>query len=273
MHKKICLVKKNKYIWLTINQPTTRFTMIYKVLPLFLLSLMSFESVPVKNVKNIEAKIEKNVTDPKLLAEKAKAELEVKCKSFYESLTTEIYSLPQFESFSKAFEGYEQLKLQGKVENEVLTIVDFSLSSSEERMWVIDMTTKVVLLQTLVAHGRNSGNDIANSFSNKSESYQSSLGFYLTGEVYQGKHGMSLRLDGQEYGINDNARDRAVVIHGADYVSESFVKANGRLGRSQGCPAVSYKVHKELIQLIKDKSVLFIYHPSRNYVAKSKLVS
>lgn len=248
--------------------------MIYKVLPLFLLSLMSFESIPVKNEKINEVKVEKAiVTDPKLIAENAKAELEAKCKSFYQTITAENYSLPKYESFSKAFEGYEQLKLQGKVENEVLTIVDFSLSSKEERMWVIDMRTKQIILQSLVSHGRNSGFEFADNFSNQPESFKSSLGFYLTGEEYQGKHGASLRLDGMEYGINDNARDRAVVIHGADYVSKDFVKAHGRLGRSQGCPAVPYAVHKELIETIKNKSVLFIYHPSRNYVAKSKLVS
>ena len=97
--------------------------------------------------------------------------------------------------------------------------------------------------------------------------------FYATGEVYQGKHGLSLRLDGLEYGINDNARNRAVVIHGADYVSEKFANAQGRLGRSLGCPAVPYAIHKDFINLIKDKSCLFIYHPSRTYLAKSKLVS
>lgn len=248
--------------------------MIYKFLPLFLLSLMSFESIPVNNEKKSETKIATFVaTDPKLLAEKTKAELETKCKSFYEAIATEDYSLPNYESFSKAFEGYEQLKLQGKVENEILTIVDFSLSSKEERMWVINMKTKVVVLQSLVAHGRNSGFEFADNFSNESESYKSSLGFYLTGEVYQGKHGESLRLDGMEYGINDNARNRAVVIHGADYASKEFVKLNGRLGRSLGCPAVPYTIHKELIATIKNKSVLFIFHPSRNYVVKSKLVS
>jgi hypothetical protein len=235
---------------------------------------MSFESIPVNNEKKSEAKVVTLVvTDPKLLAEKAKAELETKCKSFYEAIVTEDYSLPNYESFSKAFEGYEQLKLQGKVENEILTIVDFSLSSKEERMWVINMKTKVIVLQSLVAHGRNSGFEFADNFSNESESYKSSLGFYLTGEVYQGKHGESLRLDGMEYGINDNARNRAVVIHGADYASEEFVRLNGRLGRSLGCPAVPYVIHKELIATIKNKSVLFIFHPSRNYVVKSKLVS
>lgn len=248
--------------------------MIYKFLPLVLFSLMSFEPISLQNEIVNKATLVDNVsTDPKLLAEKAKAELDAKCKSFYECLDFSKFSLPQFESFSKAFEGYEQLKLQGKIENEVLTIVDFSLSSKEERMWVIDMKTKEVIFQSLVAHGRNSGFEFAENFSNQSESYKSSLGFYLTGEEYQGKHGTSLRLDGMEFGINDNARDRAVVIHGADYVTKDFVKTHGRLGRSQGCPAVPYAIHKELIATIKNKSVLFIYHPSRNYVAKSKLVS
>jgi hypothetical protein len=115
--------------------------------------------------------------------------------------------------------------------------------------------------------------EIKSLISNKSESYKSSLGFYITGEVYQGKHGTSLRLDGMEYGINDRARDRAVVIHGADYVSKKLARAQGYIGRSQGCPAVPYEVHKQLIETIKNKSCIFIYHPSRNYIAKSKLVS
>ena len=148
------------------------------------------------------------------------------------------------------------------------------ISSDFWQMKAMKTTIVIVFISSLLTlFIRNSGFDFADNFSNQAESYKSSLGFYLTGEVYQGKHGMSLRLDGMEYGINDNARDRAVVIHGADYASKAFVKANGRLGRSQGCPAVPYAVHKELISTIKNKSVLFIYHPSRNYVAKSKLVS
>lgn len=244
--------------------------MIYKFLPLILFAIFSFDNK--KN--NTAVVVEKiTVTDPKLVAENTKLSFTDKCKSFYQDLNIEAFSLPNFESFSKAFEGYEQLKNQGKVENDILTIVDFSLPSTEERLWVIDMKTKTVLLQSLVAHGRNSGDNYATTFSNTPESFQSSLGFYTTGEVYQGKHGFSLRLDGLEKGINDNARNRAVVIHGADYVSESFIKQHGRLGRSQGCPAVPYKIHDKLINTIKNKSCLFIYHPSRNYVIKSKLIS
>ena len=116
------------------------------------------------------------------------------------------------------------LSVSEKVKNNILTIVDFSLSSTQERMWVIDMKNQKVLLKSLVAHGRNSGLEYAKDFSNTNESFKSSLGFYITGETYTGKHGLSLRLDGMEYGINDNARNRAVVVHGADYVSKSFIK-------------------------------------------------
>ncbi|MEZ4853571.1 murein L,D-transpeptidase catalytic domain family protein [Flavobacterium sp.] len=251
--------------------------MTYKILSFLLLSFLSLSTISIK--KEIPLKTTENTTvidsvsKPKLLAKKEVASFEANCKLFYDNIEATQYSLPKFESFLKAFEGYEQLRKQGKIENEILTLVDFSLSSNVERMWVIDMKLQKVIMQTLVAHGRNSGEEFATKFSNTSESYQSSLGFYLTGESYQGKHGNSLRLDGLEYGINDNARQRAVVIHGADYVSNTFIKQNKRLGRSYGCPAVSYAVSDKLIEVIKNKSVLFIYHPSRSYVQKSKLVS
>ena len=195
-----------------------------------------------------------------------------KSKSFYSLIDSNGYSLPSFVSFFAAFEGYNQLLQLGKIKNEMLTIVDFSLSSTQDRMWVIDMKLKKVVLNSLVAHGKNSGNEYATDFSNKHESYKSSLGFFITGETYLGKHGLSLRLDGMEYGINDNARNRAVVIHGAEYVSENFIKKTGRLGRSQGCPSVSYEIHKKLIETIKEKSCIFIYHPSRAYIQKFKQV-
>lgn len=251
------------------NNTTTRLTMIYRFLPLILFCIFSFK--PLNTVESNKNEVKS--TDPKLIAANAKANFEAKSKSFYTVIDANGFSLPTFESFLAAFEGYEQLKQQGKIENEILTIVDFSLSSTQERMWVIDMKTQKVILKSLVSHGRNSGAEYATDFSNENESYKSSLGFYITGETYTGKHGLSLRLDGMEYGINHNARSRAVVVHGADYVSKSFIKNTGRLGRSQGCPAVPYEVHKELIETIKGKSCIFIYHPSRTYVAKSKLVS
>lgn len=243
--------------------------MIYRFLPLILFCIFSFKTF--NTVKR--HKIEDNFTDPKLIAANAKTNFEAMSKSFYTIMDANGFSLPSFESFLAAYEGYEQLKQQGKIENEILTIVDFSLSSTQERIWVIDMKTQKVILKSLVSHGKNSGSEYATDFSNENESYKSSLGFYVTGETYTGKHGLSLRLDGMEYGINHNARSRAVVVHGADYVSKSFIKNTGRLGRSQGCPAVPYEIHKELIETIKGKSCIFIYHPSRTYVAKSKLVS
>ena len=243
--------------------------MIYKIIPLILLCIFSFKPLNTREIKTNQFK----ATDPKSIAVTSKVAFEAKSKSFYSVIEANGFSLPTFESFTVGFEGYEQLKQQGKIKNEILTIVDFSLPSNQERMWVIDMNSQKVILKSLVAHGRNSGLEYATNFSNQNESFKSSLGFYLTGEVYNGKHGLSLRLDGMEFGINDNARNRAIVIHGADYVSTSFIQKTGRLGRSQGCPAVPYELHKELIQITKGKSCVFIYHPSKSYSVKSKLVS
>lgn len=243
--------------------------MICRFFSLILFCIFSFNPLNTVEVNYNEVKS----TDPKLIAASTKADFESKSKSLYTVIDANGFTLPKFESFLAAIEGYDQLKQQGKIQNEILTIVDFSLSSTQERMWVIDMKNQKVILKLLVSHGRNSGSEYATDFSNENESFKSSLGFYITGETYTGKHGLSLRLDGMEYGINHNARSRAVVVHGADYVSKSFIEKTGRLGRSQGCPAVSYEVHKELIETIKGKSCIFIYHPSRNYVVKSKLVS
>ncbi|HEY0046807.1 MAG TPA: murein L,D-transpeptidase catalytic domain family protein [Flavobacterium sp.] len=216
---------------------------------------------------------EVNVQKPIITALNTEVSFEAKVESIYNTLILGGSAKPELRSFTKALEGYYQLQSKGLVKNNVLTIVDFSLSANKKRMWVIDMTTNTVLLHSLVAHGRNTGDVFANSFSNAAESYKSSLGFYLTGEVYTGKHGMSLKLDGLEKGVNDNARNRAVVVHGADYVSDSFIKDHNRIGRSLGCPAVPVAMTKQLISLIKNKSCLFIYHPSRDGVTPANFVS
>ena len=235
--------------------------MIYKIFPLLALLFMSFSTNQTTTL-----------TDPQLLAANSKSAFEMKAISIYKNLHSSTASaMPQLESFTKALQGFYSLKEKGLVQKDLLTLIDFSLSSNTKRLWVIDLTTNTVLLHSLVAHGRNTGEEFAQKFSNKSESYQSSLGFYTTGEVYNGKHGKSLKLDGLEKGINDNARNRAVVIHGADYVSESFIRNHKRLGRSQGCPAVPVELTNELIDMIKDKSCIFIYHPSRK--AATKLIS
>ena len=216
---------------------------------------------------------ESKVPQNRLVAYTAAPTLEMKVESIYHSLNANSFALPQYECFSNALKGYYQLKESGSIQKELLTIIDFSLSSNVKRLWVIDVATNTVLFHSLVAHGRNTGEEFANSFSNQAESYKSSLGFYVTGEIYNGKHGKSLKLDGLEKGINDNARERAVVIHGADYVSQNFIKGNKRLGRSQGCPAIPVELNEKIINVIKDKSCLFIYHPSRNLSISSKLTS
>jgi hypothetical protein len=194
-------------------------------------------------------------------------------ESLFNSLSSNSFSLPTKESFTKAFEGYIQLSEKGLFEKDLLTVVDFSMSANEKRLWIIDLSKKEVIHQTYVSHGRNSGDEFAKKFSNIPESFQSSLGFYATAEPYFGKHGYSLRLDGLEQGINDKARERAIVIHGADYVSENFISKHGRLGRSLGCPALAKEESKMIIDLIKEKSCLFIYYPSQDYLTKSQLVS
>jgi hypothetical protein len=181
--------------------------------------------------------------------------------------------LPDFGLFKLAMTGYMNLGDGGKVgQEDLLTIIDFRKPSSQKRLWILNLKTKKVLYHSLVAHGKNTGNLYAESFSNVPNSNTSSLGFYVTSETYIGKHGLSLRLDGQEKGFNDKARERAIVLHGADYVSKDFVKTHGRLGRSFGCPSVPMAIHKELINTIKEGSCLFIFYPDKNYLAKSKLL-
>lgn len=151
----------------------------------------------------------------------------------------------------------------------ILSIVDLSQPSSQKRLYVIDLDQHKLLFQTYVAHGRNSGELMAAAFSNTFSSFQSSLGFYQTLNTYQGKHGLSLQLKGLEQGFNDNALSRAIVMHGADYVCEDFIRKTGRLGRSQGCPAIANAVSKDIIQAIKGGSCLFVYSPNPDYLQKS----
>lgn len=235
--------------------------MIYNILltvSLLFLSSNTFNETTISKNKN-----RKNKT---VLAINLKSKKDLMIETTYQSLNSNQFALPNFESFSEALKGYYSLKEKGIVKKEILTLIDFSISSNSKRLWVIDMSTNTILFHSLVAHGRNTGEEFANRFSNKNSSFQSSLGFYSTGEIYNGKHGLSLKLDGLEKGINCNARTRAVVIHGADYVSESFIKQNKRLGRSQGCPALPNHLTLPIINTIKDKSILFIYHPSKKSV-------
>lgn len=182
----------------------------------------------------------------------------------YMNLNPNSFELPQRESFEIALKGFFDLKSKGLIDKDILTIIDFSLSSKNKRLWVIDLAKNIILYHSLVAHGKNSGEEFANDFSNQKDSHKSSLGFYITGETYNGKHGLSMKLDGIEKGLNDNARTRGVVVHASNYVSEEYVQKTNRLGRSQGCPALPKDLSANIINIIKNKSCLYIYHPSLN---------
>jgi hypothetical protein len=189
----------------------------------------------------------------------------------YQSLSEPALPLAALKS---SIEVYQRLEEEGQIINDrVITIIDFTKPSNLERLFVIDLVKGEVIYKSLVAHGENSGENYATSFSNATDSHQSSLGYYLTGKSYVGRHGHSLLLDGLEKGINDNARNRAVVIHGAAYVSQRFIKSNGRLGRSFGCPALPEETASEIIETIQEKSLLFIYSFDRNYCMNSSFFS
>lgn len=191
----------------------------------------------------------------------------------YDSLQLGILGL-NFEAFQSALRGMERLVEDGyQFNSNVITIADFSQPSYKKRLYVVDLNNYQVLFNTYVSHGRNSGKELASRFSNRLSSYQSSPGFYLTGNTYSGKHGYSLQLEGLEKGINDNARRRAIVLHGANYVDERLIARQGYIGRSQGCPAVSAKISREIIGAIKDGTCLFIYSPDPSYLAKSAFLN
>ncbi len=175
-------------------------------------------------------------------------------------------------AFRLAINGWQKLKVKGNVSKSIISICDFSQPSGNKRLYVIDLSAGKLLFNTLVAHGKNTGGEYACLFSNEPFSYQSSLGFYTTAQTYSGKHGLSLKLKGEEPGFNDKAEDRAIVMHGADYVCDNFVCEFGRLGRSFGCPAIPFEWHKQIINTIKDGSCLFVYYPDKKYLSASKFV-
>lgn len=177
------------------------------------------------------------------------------------------------EAFEQALKGFNKLKESGQLGKEnIISIADFSQPSTQKRLYIIDLEKMKLLFNTYVAHGRNSGKEQAIHYSNNLSSYKSSPGFYRTEGTYYGSNGFSLRLAGLEKGINDNADRRAIVMHGANYVSESLIKSQGFLGRSQGCPAIPVKLTRPIINTIKDGSCLFIYAPVTYYAQRSTLI-
>lgn len=200
------------------------------------------------------------------------SEEELALDAMYENLSLQEMGLSS-EAYELAIDGYMALTATHQFnKDDLLTIVDFSLPSSKKRLFVLDVDKGKVLYHTYVAHGRGSGELMAKTFSNIPESFQSSLGFYETSGTYTGKNGFSMKLKGLEKGINHKAEDRAIVVHGAPYVSEQFIHQKGFLGRSHGCPALPEKLNRPIIEKIKDGSLLFIYSNQTDYTKKSKLL-
>lgn len=176
------------------------------------------------------------------------------------------------EVFETALTGYYRLKEKGAVSKSTLAIADMGQPSKQKRLYIIDLEAARILFHTYVAHGRNSGLEMATDFSNKPSSLQTSLGFYIAGSTYTGNNGYSMRLKGMEPGINDAAENRAIVMHGAPYVNERLAKTTGRIGRSWGCPAVPPELHYQIIGRLSNGSCLFIYAPNNVYLQHSKLL-
>ena len=179
------------------------------------------------------------------------------------------------EVFRLAIRGYRKLETCGKLKNSaILTIVDFSQSSRQKRLYVIDLLNKTLLFNTYVAHGRNTGEEYATRFSNVLGSCQSSLGFYVTRQETRGAStGLSLVMEGVEKGYNDNALKRKIIMHGARYATEDFIKRTGRLGRSFGCPSLPPELVRAVVETIKEGTCLFIYHKDKGYISHSSLLN
>jgi len=193
--------------------------------------------------------------------------------TLYDSMKLEKSGLDQ-KAFEYAWRGYHNLMKQGKLKKSyVLTVCDFTQSSSSKRMYVIDVAHKKLLFNTYVSHGMNSGVEYASSFSNKANSFKSSLGFFVTSKTYFGRNGLSLKVRGLEKGYNDLAAKRHIVLHGSDYITPEYLKDNGEMGRSLGCAAMPNVMSPKIIKTIKNGSCLFIYHPTVNYLTHSNVIN
>lgn len=235
-----------------------------------LTGLMAFSTIKARGNKTVVKDAVETVKITK--AATASSALELASNLVYDSLHLSSLGLPR-EAMQMAYKGQQTLAERGVLNNDgVMAICDFTQSSKAKRLYIVDTKNFRVLMNTYVAHGRNSGLDYAENFSNRPESLQSSLGFYVTKETYFGKHGLSLKLSGQEPGFNDNAESRAVVIHGADYIGDSRL-ASPYMGRSFGCPAVPQQLAQKVINLLKSGTCLFIYHPTQQYLQGSKILN
>lgn len=252
-----------------------------KIFPFFLAALLFFSFLPArsgfsrgisnshKNAltladKNALTSVDKNALT---LADSSRLNL------LYDSLQLNDLGLSA-QAYHKAMAGFLNLLAVGAIPNPgILSIIDFSLPSTQKRLFVLDTYSGKLLFNTLVAHGRNSGKLVATRFSNRRNSFMSSLGFYVTGDTFIGQHGYSLRLEGMEKGWNDNVYNRSIIMHPADYVSEDHIRQWGFLGRSEGCPAIPQQLDRPIIDVIRGGSCLFVYSPDKKYLHQSRLAS
>jgi hypothetical protein len=231
------------------------------------------EEVKEVRVAGYAANAGSAITAPKVVTKSTAEIIAEEAISLYNLMNLKKFGL-SLQGFEYAWKGYKFLLEHRKInKNDVLSICDFSQSSRRKRFYVIDVEEKKVLINTWVAHGRNSGGEYARSFSNNPDSHKSSLGFYVTGGTYYGSHGLALKIDGVEKNINDKANERNIVIHGSEYVGAGFLSHSPINGRSFGCPALPSNETSKVIQTIKDGSCLFIYHPTKSYIQKSKVLN
>lgn len=242
--------------------------MIYKTLTVMALLVFSFAFTTSEIAPTNISKEEKSATKTST----SELSIEDEIENLYTVFVENNDDVPNIASFKNGMMGYYKLQEENSFEKEILTIIDFSLSSTKKRMWVLDMENNKVLFHSLVSHGQNTGNEFATKFSNTVNSLQSSLGFYVTGETYYGKNGLSMFLDGMEEEFNSRARERYVVVHGADYANPDSIEKFGRLGRSFGCPALPRALTQEIIDTIKDQSVLYIHSSDKDYAANSTMI-
>ena len=233
----------------------------------------SFINKPSPDTSNMESKAVSSATMVRSEnVHNHATEVNTISSNLYESLKLDEKGLSRT-TLDVALQGYLTLQEQGTLRNDsLLTVIDFSQSSRKKRFYLLDIKNNKLLENTYVAHAKNSGVDMAKSFSNVVGSEKSSLGFYLTKGTYTGKHGLSLKLAGLEEGYNDNAEARAVVVHGADYVNAGRVRS-AYMGRSQGCPAVPMQKYVQIINQIKNGSALFIYYPDTKYLNQSEILN
>ena len=233
-------------------------------------------SHPGKSVSESQAILRDTTVNIRFVDEKpepSRLQFEDSLVYLYNAMNLSDYGLA-FDAFRYGMIGYGTLQQQGRLsDKKLLTIIDFTKPSTEKRFYTLDLSALRVTYHTYVSHGKNSGENKATTFSNVVHSNQSSMGFFATAETYIGGKGFSLKLDGLEKGYNDKARERAVVIHEAEYVSESWIKKYGRLGRSQGCPALPKELSKEIIQTIKNNTLIFAYYNDLAYLQSSQYLN